>query len=74
MTEKIFCIYALFKNRHVGIGALSALSKMKKKNFKKIDAVRFLDASGDENHVITLEWPKIPIFFFSKGQFCFKGQ
>ena len=48
LQKQIFCIYTLFKNRHVGISALFALSKTK----KIINPARFLEVRGDEKHVI----------------------
>ena len=54
MTEK-YILYTYFILEQT-CGNQSSFCIFKDK--KKVDAARFLDARGDEKHVINLEWPK----------------
>ena len=56
MSEK-YILYIYFKILEQTCGNQSSFCIFKDKK-KKVDAARFLDARGDEKHVINLERPK----------------
>ena len=58
----LYFVYTLYTRKDMQESVLFLHCQRRKKKYKKIDAVQFLDARGDEKQVINLEQPKLNKF------------